>query len=166
MIDEDFPRDVGYALARDPRAQRVVLTVDAAWRGEPDVDQVARAVRMGGVLISHNRTERARFRRYLEAERGRTQPLPVNPAATSVLLLPHDSSEERLRTRTTLLLDWYLTLPLPKPPTLVWNDAQQALIGAGSRLATRPTTCASPSDSCPRGADRLQRRRIEDRPAR
>ena len=46
-----------------------------------------------------------------------------------MLLLPHDSSEERLRTRTTLLLDWYLTLPLPKPPTLVWNDAQQALIG-------------------------------------
>jgi hypothetical protein len=129
LIDEDFPRDVGYALARDPRAQRVVLTVDAAWRGEPDVDQVARAVRMGGVLISHNRTERARFRRYLEAERGRTQPLPVNPATTSVLLLPHDPSEERLRTRTTLLLDWYLTLPLPKPPTLVWNDAQQALIG-------------------------------------
>jgi hypothetical protein len=90
------------------------------------VDQVARAVQMGGVLVSHNRTERARFRRYLEAERDRTQPLPANPAATSMLLPPHDLSEERRRTRTTLLLGWYLTLPLPKPPTLVWNDAQQA----------------------------------------
>ena len=106
LIDEDFPRSVANAIAHDPRAAHVVITVDEPWRGDPDVHQVARVVQMGGVLISHNRTERARFRRYLEAERGRTQPLPANPAATSVLLLPHDPSEERLQMRTTLLLDW------------------------------------------------------------
>ena len=114
------------------------------------MDQVARAVQMmGSVLVSHNRTERARFRRYLEAERGRTQPPPANPATTSVLLLPYDPSAERLQTRTALLLDWYLTLPLPKPPTLVRNDAQQALLGGlaacwllGQRRAHRPRPAA------------------------
>ena len=71
---------------------------------------------MGGVLISRNRTERLRFRRYVEAQRD--TPAPNQAASDALLLL-----------RTTLLLEWYLALPLPKPPTLVWNDAQQALIG-------------------------------------
>jgi len=31
--------------------------------------------------------------------------------------------------RTAMLLDWYLTLPRPKPPTLLWHDAEQSLMG-------------------------------------
>jgi hypothetical protein len=130
LIDEDFPRDVAYALARDPRALRVIVTVDeAGWPGAPDVHQVARVVQMGGVLISHNRTDRARFRRYIEAQRRSPRSLPADPAASCVLLLPHDPSEGRLLMRTAMLLDWYVSLPLPKPATLGWNDAQQAMIG-------------------------------------
>lgn len=134
LFDEDFPVPVARALARDPRALHVVITADeVAWRGASDERQVARAVDLGAVLITPNRTERRRFRRYIEVERARRRPGGrVDPAATSVLLLPrHDTSrdaETRLLLRTTLLLEWYLTLPLPKAPTLVWNDAQQALI--------------------------------------
>jgi len=130
LIDEDFPRDVAYALARDPRALNVRITVDeAGWAGAPDVSQVARVVQLGGVLISHNRTERAHFRRYVEAQRAHRPYLATDPATCSVLLLRHDPSEGRLLMRTAMLLDWFVTLPLPKPLTLVWNDAQQALIG-------------------------------------
>ena len=128
LIDEDFPRNVADILAHDVRALRVLITVDETWRGDPDVNQVARAAQMGGVLISHNRKDRARFRRYVQAQRGRNRPLPVDPVATSVLLLPHDASEGRLLIRTAMLLDWYLTLPRPKPPTLLWHDAEQSLM--------------------------------------
>jgi len=130
LFDEDFPRLVARALAHDPRAQNVVITIDVVgWRGASDELQVARAANMGGVLISHNRTDRARFQKYVQAQRGGTRPPPADPAVSSVLLLPHDLSEERLLMRTAMLLDWYLTLPVPKPLTLLWNDAQQALIG-------------------------------------
>jgi hypothetical protein len=83
---------------------------------------------MGGVLISHNRKDRARFERHVQAQRGRNRPLPADPAATSVLL-PHDASEGHLLIRTAMLLDWCLTLPRPKPPTLLWHDAEQSLMG-------------------------------------
>ena len=86
---------------------------------------------MSGILVSRNRTQRARFREYVEAHRAAK---PNEAAATaSVLLLPRHASTHATDTllllRTTLLLEWYLPLPLPKPPTLLWNDAQQALIG-------------------------------------
>jgi len=135
LIDEDFPRLVGRALAHDPRAANVVITVDVVgWRGASDELQVARAVDMGGVLITRNRTERARFQRYIETQRTTRGPNDENAAAASVLLLPRHASthatDARLLLRTTLLLEWYMTLPLPKPTTLLWNHAQQALIRA------------------------------------
>jgi len=113
---------------------RVIITVDvASWRGASDELQVARAIDIGGVLISRNRTERLRFRRYVEAQRDTPAPNQAAAAACSVLLLSRHASthasDALLLLRTTLLLEWYLALPLPKPPTLVWNDAQQALIG-------------------------------------
>ena len=87
---------------------------------------------MSGILVSRNRTQRARFREYVEAHRA-ARPNDEAAAAASVLLLPRHASthatDALLLLRTTLLLEWYLTLPLPKPPTLLWNDAQQALIG-------------------------------------
>ena len=107
VIDEDFPRDVAYALARHPRAVRVVVTVDeASWRGAPDQAQVLRAFALNGILISHNRRQRAQFRSYVERERAYRPADVVNdPTATSVLLLPPDTSEERLLLRTTLLIE-------------------------------------------------------------
>jgi hypothetical protein len=120
LVDEDFPRRVARALAHDPRAWQVVITVDER--------QITRAAAMGGVLISHTRTDRARFRQYVAAQRAR-RPAGESAAAASVLLLPVDASETRLLLRTTLVLEWYLTRPLPKAPKLLWDDAQQALIG-------------------------------------
>jgi hypothetical protein len=112
----------------------VVITSDVAgWRGAPDELQVARAIDLGGVLVSRNRTERRRFRRYVEAQRATRGPDDAAAAAASVLLLPRHASTHAtdavLLLRTTILLEWYLTRPLPKPPTLTWNDAQQALVG-------------------------------------
>ena len=126
---------MAHALRNDPRALHVIITTDEpSWRGAPDQLQVARAIDMGGVLITRNRTQRAQFRRDVEAERAKRRPDGLmDPATTSVLLLPRHAStstaDARLLLHTTLLIEWYLTLPVPKPPTLVWNDAQQALIG-------------------------------------
>ena len=119
------------ALAADPHAVDVRITTEiAAWRGAPDELQVRRAVALGGVLISHNHRQRRQFRTFVEAERaGRSAHPLADPAASSVLLLPRDTSNTRLLLRTTMLLDWYLTLLLPKPPTLLWHDAQEALRG-------------------------------------
>ena len=105
-----------------------ITTEITGWRSAPDELQVRRAVALGGVLISHNHRQRRQFRTFVEAERaGRGPQRLTDPAASSVLLLPRDTSNGRLLLRTTLLLDWYLTLPLPKPPTLLWHDAQEAL---------------------------------------
>lgn len=107
-----------------------ITTELATWRGAPDELQVSRAVELGGVLISHNHRQRRQFGTFVEAERaGRGPQRRAGAAASSVLLLPRDTSNARLLLRTTLLLDWYLTQPLLKPPTLLWNAVQRALIG-------------------------------------
>jgi hypothetical protein len=74
------------------------------------------------VLVSHNRRDRARFRSLVGARRR------SGNDSLCVLLLPRDAYDVRLRLRTMLLLDRYAALPLPKPETLIWNDAAQALI--------------------------------------
>jgi len=107
-----------------------ITTEIAAWRSAPDELQVRRAVALGGVLISHNHRQRRQFSGFVEAERaGRDPHRLADPAASSVLFLPRDTSNVRLLLRTTMLLAWYLILPLPKPPTLLWHDAREALHG-------------------------------------
>jgi hypothetical protein len=130
LIDEDFPRDVAQALAGDARATSVVIAVDEGWQGDSDAKQVNRAFDIGGVLISHNHREHQQFGAFVERERAsRGSDWLFNPAKTSVLFLWHDASKGRLLMRTAMLLDWYLMLALPKPPTLRWHEAQEALRG-------------------------------------
>jgi hypothetical protein len=74
------------------------------------------------VLVSHNRRDRARFRSLVGARRR------SGNDSLCVLLLPRDADDVRLLLRTMLLLDRYTALPPPKPETLIWNDAAQALI--------------------------------------
>lgn len=121
LVDEDFPAAVARAL-RERGSSLVEITAEGARRGASDVEQVARAAHLNGVLVSHNQNQRGRFREYVRAWRARGN------NGVCVLFLPHDPDPGRLELRTALLLDWLATLSSPKPETLVWNDVAQALI--------------------------------------
>lgn len=122
LIDEDFPREVGRRLRGRADAEGVTFTADSEWAGSSDDEQVERAAALRGVLLSHNRHERLRFHTCVQKYRGR------GDGRVCVLLLPRDASDDRLYLRAALLLDWYMLLEEPKPATLIWNDAQQALL--------------------------------------
>jgi len=83
---------------------------------------VDHAAGLGGVVVSHNQRDRARFQAHVQAWRQRGND------TLCVLFLPRDPSDDRLLLRTLLLLAWYGERPQPKPETLIWNDAAQALI--------------------------------------
>jgi hypothetical protein len=100
----------------------VELAVEGPLRGSDDQAVVARAAATGSVLLSHNQRERGKFSAYVREWRRRGN------RVLSVLFLPRDADDERLLLRTLLVLTWYRERPLPKPETLIWNDAAQALI--------------------------------------
>ena len=123
LVDEDFPVPVARALReRGPFA--VEIAAEGELHGAADEALVDYAAARGAILISHNQRDRARFRACVQVWRARGND------TFCVLFLPRDADDRRLLLRTLLLLDWYIARPLPKPETLIWNDAAQALIHA------------------------------------
>jgi hypothetical protein len=121
IVDEDFPTPVA-RLLRERLAAPVELVAGGALSGAHDEALVAHAASRGGVIISHNRRDRARFREYVRAWRERGND------TVSVLLLPRDVDDERLLLRTLLLVAWYAASSPPKPETFIWNDVAQPLL--------------------------------------
>ena len=121
IVDEDFPSPVALQL-RQQLEVSVELVASGTLSGADDATLVAHAASRGGVIISHNRRDRARFRGYVREWRARGND------TVSVLLLPRDQDDERLLLRTRLLVTWYGALPRPKPETLIWNDVAQPLL--------------------------------------
>jgi hypothetical protein len=122
IVDEDFPLPVAEGLRA--RGFSVEAAVQLPPRGLADIDQLRRAARRGSVFVSHNRTDFIRLAHEFR-QRGEQH--------TGIVLLPRDTSSERLLLRTAMLLDWRASLDEPKPVTLIWNDLQRRLI-SGLRL--------------------------------
>jgi hypothetical protein len=121
LTDEDFPVPVARALRQRGRWP-VEIVAEGPLRGAADRTILDHAAELGGVLVSHNRRDRARFRAHVRVWRRRGN------YTLSVLLLPRDLDDDRLLLRTELILDWYAACGRPKPETLIWNDVAQALI--------------------------------------
>ena len=121
VIDEDFPAPVALRL-RERLGTAVEHVAGSALSGAHDATLVAYTASCGGMLVSHNRRDRSRFRAYVRAWRDEGND------TVSVLLLPRDLDDERLLLRTLLLVAWYGASPRPKPETLIWNDVAQPLL--------------------------------------
>lgn len=117
FTDEDFPIPVAEALRK--RGFFVVTTREALLQGQDDEAQLRSAIRLGAILVSHNKKD---FRHWAAQFRRAGVKHP------GMILLRQDVNRVRLTLRLTMLLQWRASLPEPRPEILIWNDLQQRLI--------------------------------------